>query len=324
VKKSLAFGLAVWAVVTTILVFIFFRPIEKPKEAKTIKQPTQITTQAGQSSSFWLPENGRIVFLNRLLFLEDEIKTRLIRELEIEIKKYKSRGLDFLKNDIWLSYIRKELRRAEIHPDLIYLPIIENTMDPTAVSSEGAGGNWQLMPDTATPYELKINSYIDERFDPVKSTDVAIKHILYLHNRFGDWTSTVGGYNMNPAVLEKMMKQKNTSNFYNLTIDDIPKETHRFPFRILANKLIFENPEKYGFSKADWLPENAYDNWRIIEVSLIVRADASIEKIVDEIKTDFPYLTVSDFKKFNPQIISNWLPRGNYTIYILQEHNGTS
>lgn len=318
-KKGFYVGLFIALVAAFIL---NLKKIEQPKKPETAKQTNSATVRAAETSNFWIPENGRIVFMNRLLFLEGEIKERLIRELEIEVKRYKFEGLDSVKNDIWLSYIGKQLKKADLPSDLIYLPIIESSMRATITSNKGAGGYWQFMPGTASLYGLKRTPYVDERFDPIKSTDAAIFHLNYLLDRFDDWTASLGGYNMDPAALIEARKQERTINFYNLKT--IPLETQRFPFRLMATKLIFENPEKYGFSKTGWLKEGTYDDWQILEIDLIVGTDSSIDEIVNEMRTEYPKLNTNDFKKFNPQIINDFLPKGNYTVYILKERYGAS
>ena len=320
-KKSLFAGISVWLIATTILILLVFEPAEKPKKVEAVKQPVQTTAPTETVSGPWAPKN--ISFCGRLLFLEGEIREKLIEELEIEIKRYRSAGgLNSIKNNLWLSYIEKQLEKADIPPDLIWLPVIESSMRPTVTSHKGAGGYWQFMPTTASNYGLKITPYIDERFDPIKSTDAAIRHLNDLIREFDDWTASLAGWNMDPAALKEAMKQEKTINFYELK--SIPKETQRFPFRLMATKLIFENPEKYEFSKTGWFPAGSYDNWQIIKIDLIVNTDSSIEKIVEETQAEYPDIKFIDFRRFNSHIIGNFLPRGNYTMYILKENSGTS
>jgi len=322
VKKS--WILVAWIVTTIIVVLLVFRPIEKPKKIEAAKQPIQTIAQTNESSDLWIPRT--IVFLNRPLFLEGELKERLIQELKIEVKRYKSGGLDLVKNDIWLSYIGNQIKKTDIPLDFIYLPIIESSMNPCIESSMGARGYWQFMPTTALHYKLKIEKpYLDERCDPIKSTDAAIRHLNDLVKSFDDWTASLGGYNMDPAALKEAIKQENTNNFYNLKT--IPKETQRFPFRLMATKLIFENPEKYGFSKRDWVSETYYEKWEILKISLKIDAESmTIDEIVQGLKElypdwDSPKFT-SDFEKYNPHILDN-LPRGRYKAYLVKR-NGTS
>jgi len=317
-KKWKKVLLSVLAIIFALVVLgsLYFK---KPEIAK---QPARAVVQTNEISDLWMPENGRTVFLNRLLFLEGEMKRRLIRELEIEVKRYKSGGLNSVKNDIWLSYIGKQLKKANLPSDLIYLPVIESSMRPTIISGRGAGGYWQFMPVTASLYGLKVESYLDERFDPVKSTDAAIRHLNDLLNRFDDWTATLGGYNMDPAALTEAMKQERTINFYNLKT--IPLETQRFPFRLLATKLIFENPEKYGFSKTQTDQENKYESWIIHKALIPIEGTVSIQRVIQDLEKAFPFWKSANFAEENPHILGNALPTGLYYFYVYDKRNGTS
>jgi len=311
-KKNILIG---WLVATIIIGVFVFRPIKRIKPINAPAAPAvKATVSEISENSLWVPD--KIVFLNRLIFIEGEIKKRLIDELEVEVKRYRSTGLEAIKNNFWIAYIQKQIQKAEIPEDLIYLPIIESSMSSQAVSEKGASGFWQFMPKTAEEYGLKITPYVDERFDPIKSTDAALKHLNNLVDRFNDWTAALAGWNMDPAALLEAMKQEKTINFYNLKT--IPQETQRFPFRLMATKLIFENPEKYGIPKAQWGWDD-YRNYKIVEIEIIVQAETTIEKVVKQVQEEFP-IGLKEFKKFNPHLPNSYLPRGNYNVYIVNNH----
>ena len=87
--------------------------------------------------------------------------------------------------------------------ELKYLPVIESALDPTAVSHAGAVGLWQFMLATSKRYDLKVNSLIDERRDPVKATWAAAKYLRDLYRMFGDWNLAIAAYNCGPSNVNK-------------------------------------------------------------------------------------------------------------------------
>ena len=113
-----------------------------------------------------------------------------------------------------------------------------------AVSSAGAVGIWQLLKGTATDYGLEVNSEIDERYHFEKSTVAACKFFNDAHELFGNWTMAAASYNMGRRGLVRQANRQKQNNYYDLLLNN---ETGRYIYRILAIKLILENPEKYGF-----------------------------------------------------------------------------
>ncbi len=305
----------IWLAVTLALLVLFFRivPRKKTEPAQQVTAPvTAKTPTTVTEPEPWIPD--KIIFLNRLVFLEGEKKQRLKRELVEELKRHQQGPV--LKKEFWLNYIRKEIKKANLPEDVVYLPVIESGMEGAAVSEKGAAGYWQFMPVTAQKYKLRITP-VDERFDPVKSTDAAIKHLKDLFDCFENCTDALGGYNMDPAALKEAMKEERTKNFYELR--SIPVETQRFLFRLMATKLIFENSENFNLPKVEWAN---YESSKILEVDLIIGRNTSEQTVLKEVMAEFPEFSLSEFKKNNPHLRNLNLERGQYSFYIIK--NGTS
>ena len=125
-----------------------------------------------------------------------------------------------------------------------YLSIVESALNPTAVSRMGATGLWQFMLPTGRMYNLKVNTLIDERRDPVKATYAACAHIKDLYRQFGSWTLAAAAYNGGGERISRELKAQKVDNFYDLYLNS---ETSKYVFRILAIKAILNDPQKYGF-----------------------------------------------------------------------------
>lgn len=120
--------------------------------------------------------------------------------------------------------------------ELKYLPVIESAFNPTAVSSAGAAGLWQFMPATGRAYGLEINSLIDERLDPVKSTYAAVNYLLDLYKIYGDWHLVIAAYNCGPGNVRKAISRSGGKTDYWAMYPYLPAETRGYvPIFIAAN-----------------------------------------------------------------------------------------
>ena len=118
--------------------------------------------------------------------------------------------------------------RYEIPSELKYLAIIESALNPRATSRVGASGLWQFMYQTGQMYNLKVNPFVDERFDPVKATEAAAKYLRDLYRSFGDWTLVIAAYNCGPGNVNKAIRKAGGKTDFWKIYQFLPKETRNY------------------------------------------------------------------------------------------------
>ncbi len=150
------------------------------------------------------------------------------------ILKYKHR---------YFPIIDSVLKANNIPEDFRYLAVAESGLRVN-ISPKGAAGFWQIIESTAKLYKLQVNDEVDQRYDLEKSTEVACKYFQNAYKKFGNWTMAAASYNLGIGGLAKQADFQGITSFYELYTNS---ETARYVFRILAFKLILENPEQYGF-----------------------------------------------------------------------------
>lgn len=155
------------------------------------------------------------------------------------------------------------LKKNGVPEDIIYLACIESSLNPRAYSPAKAAGIWQFIPSTAKQYGLEVNEYVDERYDVEKATAAACRFLKSLKAKYGDWESVAAAYNAGPARITKELDAQQATTAMDLYLNE---ETTRYMFRILATKLIMENPRAYGFALT---PDQFYTpiEYDIVEVN---------------------------------------------------------
>ena len=137
------------------------------------------------------------------------------------------------------------LKKQGVPEDIIYLACIESTLNPRAYSAAKAAGLWQFIPSTAKHYGLEVNEFVDERYNTEKATVAACRYLKDAYKKYGNWESVAASYNGGMARITKELAAQGATTAYDLYLVD---ETSRYMFRLLAMKLIMENPREYGFT----------------------------------------------------------------------------
>lgn len=172
-----------------------------------------------------------------------QVQERLYRELLVNTYWHSNTLLMIVQANRWLPEIEKVLVANGLPSDFKYIPVIEGSLR-NDISPAGAVGFWQLLEATAREHGLEIREGIDERYHPIKSTEAASSYLRRAYGKFHRWTEVAASYNRGMAGLSRAMESQKTSSYYDLYLNE---ETARYVYRILAIKLILENPEAYGF-----------------------------------------------------------------------------
>ena len=143
--------------------------------------------------------------------------------------------------------IQRILREEGVPQDLIYLAVAESGFQPQAINrSSGAGGMWQFMPFRGA-YGLERNGWVDERFDPEKSSRAYAKYIKSLYNQFGDWYLALAAYDWGPGYVQRAVMKTGYADFWELYRRGVlPGETKNYVPGIIAAAIMAKNPKQYG------------------------------------------------------------------------------
>jgi membrane-bound lytic murein transglycosylase D len=155
----------------------------------------------------------------------------------------------------YLGMIREVFRSRGLPEDLAYTAMIESGFKPDAVSRAGAKGMWQFMAGTARRYGLRVDSWVDERYDPEKSTVAAAAYLRDLYNQFGSWALAHAAYNAGEMKVIRAMRKTGSSDFWILADSKhLKRETKDFVPQIHAATVIGRDPDRYGFEFEDVEP----------------------------------------------------------------------
>lgn len=131
------------------------------------------------------------------------------------------------KAEYYFPLFYDALGRNGLPYELCYLPVIESALNPQAHSHAGAAGLWQFMPSTARLYGLEVNSLVDERMDPIRSTEAACQFMKSLYSTFGDWTLALAAYNCGPGNVNKAIHRSGKRDFWSI-YPYLPRETRSY------------------------------------------------------------------------------------------------
>ena len=250
--------------------------------------------------------NSPLDFCNERVPVEEpDIRERMEKELLVCLWDRAQVLLWLKRSGRYLPHIEEALKRNEMPEDLKYVAIAESGLRPHAGSSQGAVGFWQFMPGTGMKYGLEIDKNLDQRRNFFASTDAAIVYFKDLFQKFGSWTLAAAAYNMGEDGLMAEVLEQETQNFHSLYL---PLETQQYIFKILSIKLVFSDPEKYGFKLTG---EDYYAPFVFDRVSVNCTEDTPIRIIARAGKTNFKTI-----KELNPEIRGYYLKQGLQDILV--------
>ena len=165
------------------------------------------------------------------------------------------------RSERYIPMMRTVLKRVGLPEDLVYLAMIESGFAPRAFSVASAVGPWQFMSGTGKRYALRIDPWIDERRDPLKSTVAAALYLKELYAMFNkDWYLAAAGYNAGENKILRAISMYNSRDFWELSKGEyLKRETKDYVPKLLAAAIIAKEPAKYGFADVAYLPPIEFD-----------------------------------------------------------------
>ena len=232
---------------------------------------------------------------------------RMDREL-LAFAYMHSTSIQMLKRaNRYFPVVEPILKKNNIPDDFKYLMIIESGGNPTARSYAGAVGLWQFMPATAKSYGLEVNGFIDERYDIEKATEAACKYFHEAYELYGNWESVAASYNAGKGRISQQLSKQDVTTSLDL---HLVEETARYVYRILAAKMMFADPAKFGFRlrESDLYPQIPYT---------VVKTNQTIDNLSDFAQKHG--ITYAILKNMNPWLRDTSMPcsgRKTYSIKI--------
>ena len=214
---------------------------------------------------------------------------------------------------LFIPLIKSILSQSELPAEFLFLAMAESNFSTKAFSRKRASGLWQFMPRTGRRYGLKIDDYVDERRDLVKSTKAAIKYLSYLHERFGKWYLAALAYNCGEGRLSKAIAKAKTTEL-SILVDDkkryLPRESRRYIRKIVALAIIGTDESFLIKSEYAYLLNraNAYS-----VATVKVAKGEKLSHIASSIK-----MPLKELKKLNRHLKHDFVPpyAKDYDVYI--------
>jgi len=212
-------------------------------------------------------------------------------------------------SNYYFPIFEEALERYQLPLELKYLPIIESALNPKIVSRAGASGLWQFMIGTGKLYGLEINSYIDERNDPIKSSDAAARYLRDLYNIYGDWHVVIAAYNCGPGNINKAVRRSGGKQSYWDIYYSLPRETRGYiPVFIAATYVM--NYEKEHLLKA------TEPKFKTVTDTIEVHNYLNFEQLSAVLN-----IPIEEIRRLNPQYRRDIIPARPDKTYLLKLPN---
>ena len=212
----------------------------------------------------------------------------------------------------YLFHIVQELEARGMPTELALLPFIESAFNPHAVSTAKAAGMWQFIPSTGRDFNLKQNTFQDDRRSVLASTDAALTYLQKLHNMFGDWQLALAAYNWGEGSVQRAIKKNQAAGLpidFNSLSARMPAETRNYVPKLQAVKSIIANPTQYGIT----LPKIENQPY-FVTIGKTRDMDVKIAAQLAELPLD-------EFRALNPQFGKYVITGGARTGLLLPHEN---
>lgn len=274
----------------------------------------QLLSRKGSSFVQGSYSNGNIIFddstyIRRLYSLPTKMELVFNPVVKQQIEYYAGRRkaqVSYMLGEgkYYFPIFEEALDREGLPLELKYLPVIESALNPTARSRVGASGLWQFMAATGKMYDLEINSLVDERFDPHKSTDAAVKYLKSLYSKYSDWNLVIAAYNCGPGNVDKAIRRSGGLTDYWSIYPFLPRETRGYVPIFIAATYIMNYYQEHGIDPSVGTKPVSMD-------SVIINKNLHFQQISEVLN-----IPIDDIRRYNPQFKNDLIP-GEYKGYSL-------
>ena len=261
-----------------------------------------------------LPDSIYKTRLQALPFVIEVPYNEVVRRYILRYVKHSPRQLATLqrKAEYYFPIFEDILARHELPYELCYLPVIESALNPHAHSHMGAAGLWQFMPATGKRYGLEVNSLVDERMDPIRSTEAACRFMKDLYKIFGDWNLVIAAYNCGPGNVNKAIHRAGGKRDFWSIYPFLPRETRGYLPIFIAASYAMNYAEVHGICPAEPLLTMASD-------TIVTTERQHLKQIADNL--DIP---LAELRRLNPQDPRDIIPGGKeYALCLPIEKTGS-
>ena len=222
--------------------------------------------------------------------------------------------------EIYFPYFEEQLDKYNLPLELKYLAVIESALNPLARSRVGATGLWQFMYGTGRMYKLQVNSYVDDRSDPIKATQAACQHFVDLYKIYGDWSLVIAAYNAGPGNVNRAIRRAGgVKDFWHVR-RFLPRETQNYVPGFIAATYVFEYATEHNLYPV--MPKYTHYDLDTIHVKRVLPFSSVVE-LTGVPHSEITYLNPS-FRKHiipgsadNPYVLR--LPREYANLFVLNE-----
>lgn len=239
-------------------------------------------------------------------------------EVDVWIQYFSGRGRDNMKlylerSTRYMKLMRSVLKESGLPDKLIYVAMIESGFSPRARSRAQAVGYWQFIEPTGRRYGLKVDNFIDERRDPLLSTQAAGEYLKDLYSLFGSWYLAMASYNAGEYRVNRAMMKHYTRDFWSLRKNkSIPRETREYVPKFMAAYLIAQNPKKYGFHNLNYQDPIQFE-------SVAIHQPISLKKLANSLS-----LKYEDLRMLNPKYVTEYVPMERAGTTVIRVPSGLS
>lgn len=201
----------------------------------------------------------------------------------------------------YFPLFEEELDKQNMPLELKYLPVIESALNPRAFSKAGASGLWQFIYSTGRFYKLDISTYIDERRDPSRSTETAVKYLKDLYGIYGDWFLVIAAYNCGPGNVNKAIKRSGGKKDYWEIYYRLPRETRGYVPAYIAAAYTMNFYESHNLmAKTPSIP--------VMTDTIMITQPLHLKQVSEVLNLSYEVL-----RDLNPQYRADYIPAGSKT-----------